>query len=127
MIIDLAPGGGESILDRDFGVLVAFVIRRGVAHHDVFVRRHCHQDVDLEARSVAMVITRPDHGHSAGGDAMIVRFEPLEFARNAGANGIRRLASLERDLKWILHLNLSMIPAPAPGRTNPQIRKWLQS
>jgi hypothetical protein len=107
MIIDLAPGGREGVLDRDFGVLVAPVVRRGVADHDVFMRRHCQQDVNLEVRSVPMVIARPDYGHPAGGDAMIMGFEPLEFTRNAGANGIRGLASLEGDLKWILHLDLS--------------------
>jgi len=106
MIIDLAPGGREGILDRDFGVL-APVVRGGVADHDVFMRRHCQQDVNLEVRSVPMVIARPDHGYPAGGDAMIMGFEPLEFARDAGANGIRGLAALEGDLKWILHLKLS--------------------
>jgi hypothetical protein len=56
------------------------------------------------------VVTRSDHRHPAGGNAMIVRFEPLEFALDACTNGIRRRASLESDLKRSLHLNLSMAP-----------------
>jgi hypothetical protein len=85
-----------------------------MAYHDVFMWRHGQKDVDLEAPAVTMVITRPDHRHSAGGDAMIVRFEPLEFTRNACTNGIRWIASLEGDLKGILHLNLSMAAMERP-------------
>jgi hypothetical protein len=95
-IVDLPPGGRESILDRDFHVLVVPVVRRGVTDHDVFVRRHCQQNVNLKARAVPMVIAGPDHGHPAGGDAMIVRFEPPEFTLNARPHRIRWFASLER-------------------------------
>ena len=109
-IIDLALGGRESVLDRDLGVLVALVVRRRVAYHYVFMRRHRQQDVDLKACSVPMVVARSDHGHPAGGDAMIVRFEPLEFTLNARTNWTRWLASLECYLKRSLHLRLSMAP-----------------
>jgi len=87
-IIDLASGGRESILDRDFSVLVAPVIQRGVTNHDVIIWRYRQQDVDLEACSVPMVIARSDYGYPAGGDAMIVCFEPLEFTLNARAHCI---------------------------------------
>jgi hypothetical protein len=107
-IIDLALGGRESVLDRDLGVLVALVVRRRVAYHYVFMRRHRQQDVDLKACSVPMVVTRSDHGHPAGGDTMIVRFEPLEFTLDARTNWIRWLASLECYLKRTLHLSLSI-------------------
>ena len=60
-IIDLAPGGRERVLDRDFGVLVPFVILRGVADHDVVLGRHRQQDMDLKPGAVAMMIARSDH------------------------------------------------------------------
>jgi hypothetical protein len=53
-----------------------------VTYDDVFIRRHSQQNVDLKACSVSMVITWCDHGHSAAGNATIVRFEPLEFTLN---------------------------------------------
>jgi hypothetical protein len=109
-IIDLALGGRESVLDRDLGVLVALVVRLRVAYHYVFMLRHCQQDVDLKACSVPMVLARSDHGHPAGRDAMIVRFEPLEFMLNARPNWIRWRASLESYLKRTLHLSLSIGP-----------------
>jgi hypothetical protein len=109
-IIDLAPGGRESVLDRDLGVLVALVVRRRVAYHYVFIRRHRQQDVDLKAFSVPMVVARSDHGHPAGGNAMIVSFQLLEFTLNARTNWIRWLASLEIYLERNLHLSLSMAP-----------------
>jgi hypothetical protein len=107
-IIDLAPGGRERVLDRDFGVLVPFVILRGVADHDVVLGRHRQQDMDLETCPVPMVVARPNHGHPAGSNATIVRLEPLELSLNARPNWIRWLASLERDLKGNLHLSLSL-------------------
>jgi hypothetical protein len=109
-IIDLALGGRESVLDRGLGVLVALVVRRRVAYHYVFMRRHRQQDVDLKACSLSMVVARSDHGHPAGSNAMIVRFEPLEFTLNARTNWIRWLASLESYLKRTLHLSLSIGP-----------------
>jgi hypothetical protein len=109
-ILDLPPGGRESVLDRDFDMLVAPVTRWGVTHHDIFVWRHCEHDVNLKARSLPMMIAGSDHSHSAGSDAMIVRFEPLEFTLYVRTNGIRWFASLERDLKRSLHLSLSTAP-----------------
>ena len=105
-IIELAPGGCKSILDRDFGVGVPAVIRRRAADHDVFMGRQGQQDVNLKSRSVAMVVARSDHRDAAGGNAMIVRFQPLEFTRDACTNRIRRLASLERHQQGSLHLGL---------------------
>jgi hypothetical protein len=106
-IVDLPASSRESILDRDFGVLVAPIVRRRVTYDDVFIRWHCQQNVDLKACSVSMVITWCDHGHPAGRNATIVHFEPLEFMLNSRANVIRRLASLECYLKRNLHLSLS--------------------
>jgi hypothetical protein len=97
----LPAGSRKSILDRDFRVLVASIVRRRVTYDDVFIRWHCQQNVDLKACSVSMLITWCDHGHPAGGNATIVRFEPLEFTLNKRANVIRRLASLECYLKRI--------------------------
>jgi hypothetical protein len=110
-IIDLAPGGCKGILDCDFGVRVPAVIRRRMTDHDVFMGRQRQQDVDLKAGPVSMLVTGSYDGHPARGNAMIVRFKPLEFMRDAGTNRIRRLASLECDEKRSLHLALlSMVP-----------------
>jgi hypothetical protein len=95
----LTSGGRERVLHRDFGVLVAFFIRGGVADHDIVAGRHRQQDVDLEVCSVPMVLARSDHGYPAGGDAIVIGFEPLEFTLNVRPNRIRWLASLEYDLK----------------------------
>jgi len=84
----LPAGSRESILNRDFRVLVAPVVRRRVTYYDVFIRWHCQQNVDLKACSVSVVITWCDHGHPAGGNATIVRFEPLEFTLNSRPNVI---------------------------------------
>ena len=46
-----------------------------------------------------MVLARSDHGYPAGGDAIVIGFEPLEFTLNVRPNRIRWLASLEYDLK----------------------------
>ncbi|SDS82712.1 hypothetical protein SAMN05444158_3361 [Bradyrhizobium canariense] len=110
MIIDLPSGSRESVFDSDFGVLETLIVRRGVADHDIFIRWHCQQDMDLKACPVPMVVARSDHSHPAGGDAMIVRFETLEFMLNARAHWIRWLASLEHHLKRSLHLSLSTVP-----------------
>jgi hypothetical protein len=120
-IFDLPAGSRESILDRDFRVLVAPIVRRRVTYYDVFIRWHCQQNVDLKACSVSMVITWCDHGHPAGGNATIVRFEPLEFTLNSRANVIRRLASLEGYLKRNLHLSLSWADKRTSRMTNPQL------
>src|SRR5208337_3694002 len=44
--LDLASGGRERVLDRDFDVHVAPVIGRLVADHDVLVGRNRHPNVD---------------------------------------------------------------------------------
>jgi hypothetical protein len=105
-IIDLAPGSCKSILDRDFCMCVSAIIRGGATDHDIFMGRQSQQDVDLKARSVAMVVARTDHRDPAGGNAMIMRFEPLKFTLDTCTNWIRRLASLERHEQRILHLRL---------------------
>jgi hypothetical protein len=47
-IFDLPAGSCESILDRDFRVLVAPIVRRRVTYYDVVIRWHCQQNVDLK-------------------------------------------------------------------------------
>lgn len=53
---------------------------------DVFVRRHRDQNMNLNTHSVSVVINRSDHRDPAGGDVMILRFKPLEFASNGCMN-----------------------------------------
>jgi hypothetical protein len=65
------------------------------------------EECEYQAGSVSMVIAGSDHGYFAGGNATIVRFEPLEFMLNSRANVIRRFASLECYLKRNLHFSLS--------------------
>jgi hypothetical protein len=114
-ILDLASGDRERVLYRDLGLLVRFFVRRGVANDDVVLGRHCQQDVDLEACPVPMVVAGSDYRHPAGGDAIVVRFEPREFTLDVRPNLIRWLASLEYDLKGVLHLGLSLTPMSGVG------------
>ncbi len=65
-----------------------------------------------------MMVARSDHGHPAGGDAIVKGFEPLEFTLDVRPNRIRWLASLEYDLKGVFHLGLS--PTPMSGVGNNQ-------
>jgi hypothetical protein len=124
-IIDLAPGGRKSILDRDLGVRVAAVICRGMTDYDVFVGWQRQQDVDLKACAVPM-LTRSDHRYATRGNARIMCFELFESTLDACTNQIRRLTSLERNKERSLHLSLLSAGEPTTGLTNPQIAKWLQ-
>jgi hypothetical protein len=114
-ILDLASGGRKRVLHRDLDLLVTFFVRRGVADDDVFLGRHRQKDVDLESCPMPMAVTWTDHGHPAGGDAFVVRFEPLEFTLDVRPNWIRWLASLKYDLKRVLHLGLSLMPMSGMG------------
>jgi len=124
-ILDLTSGGRESVLHRDFGVLVALFIRRGVADHDIVAGRYRQQDVDLEVCSVPMMVARSDHGHPAGGDAIVIGCEPLEFTRDVRPNRIRWLASLEYDLKGLFHLGLSSTPISSVGNHQSTTRQMV--
>jgi hypothetical protein len=70
-IIDLAPGGCKSILDRDLGVRVSAVICWGMTDHDVFVGWQRQKDVDLKACAVPM-LTWSDHRYAPRGNARIM-------------------------------------------------------
>jgi hypothetical protein len=57
-----------------------------VTDDDVFVRRHRDQNINLKTHSVSVVVTRSDYRDPTGGDVMIARFKPLEFASNGYVN-----------------------------------------
>jgi len=72
-------------------------------HNDVLVRRQGEPDVDLKAGAVPMFVARGDHRHAACRDAMIVRFEALDFIQYLSAGGIRGFRTFESDLRVNLH------------------------
>lgn len=75
--------------------------------YDIFVRRNCKRDVNLEAVAVTVLVARCDHTDATADDAMIVRLQSLDFTFDCGAHGLRWLASFEIHLQWYLHNCLS--------------------
>src|ERR1700722_3302010 len=99
-----------------------------MVHHDVFVRWNRQPDVNLEPGAVPVLVTGCDHRHAAAGDALVVRFQPLDLLQYDAARGIRRFRAFESDLWSNLHgdlLDWSPVPIhrPANGCMNPG--QWL--
>jgi len=67
-VIDLPSSGGKRILDRYLNMFVPRILRRRVVDENVFVRRNCKPDMDLEAGTVTMLVTRCDHKRHPGRD-----------------------------------------------------------
>ena len=117
-IIDLPSSGGKRILDGYLNMLVPCVVRRRVVDDNVFVRRNCKPDMDLEPGTVTMLVTRRDHSHTASDDAAIVFLQPVYLMIDYGARSLRRLGSFERHFQWDLHNGLSSFEAAAKQRIN---------
>ena len=107
-IIYLPSSRGKRILDRYLNMLVPCILRRRVVDENVFVRRNCKPDTDLEPGTVTVLLTRRDHSYAASDDAMIVFLQPVYLMIDYGARGLRRLGSFERHLQWDLHNGLSI-------------------
>jgi hypothetical protein len=105
--IDLSSGRGKRILDRDLNMLVASIFRRLMVDYDVFVRRNCKPNVDMEAGAVMVLVTRCDHGYTATGDMMIVFLQPLYLTLDHGSHSVRSLGPFKSYLNWDLHSDLS--------------------
>jgi hypothetical protein len=71
-VIDLPSSGGKRILDRYLNMFVPCILRRRAVDENVFVRRNCKPDMDLERATVTVLVTRCDHSYAASDDAMIV-------------------------------------------------------
>ena len=71
-IIYLPSSSGKRILDRYLNMLVPCILRRRVVDENVFVRRNCKPDMDLERATVTVLVTRCDHSYAASDDVMIV-------------------------------------------------------
>jgi hypothetical protein len=106
-IVELATGGSECIFDRSFNMFVPVVVRRRVIDYNIFVRRNCNRDVDVEAATVAVLMAGCDHGHAASNDLVIVLFKSLYFTLNSNAHCFRRIGSFKSQLQRDLHDALS--------------------
>ena len=106
--IDLPSSGGKRILDRHLDMFVPCILRRRVVDENVFVRRNCKPDMDLEPGTVTVLLTRRDHSYAASDDAMIVFLQPVYLTIDYGAHSLRRLGSFKRHLQWDLHNGLSI-------------------
>ena len=106
-IIDLPSGGSKRILDRRFNMFVPCVVGSGMIDDDIFVRRNCKPDVDLETGTMTVLMTRCYHSYTAPNDVAIVLLQSLYFASNRSAYSIRRIGSFKRQLQWDLHRGLS--------------------
>jgi len=95
-VIDLPSSGGKRIFDGYLNMLVPCVVRRRVVDDNIFVRRNCKPDMDLEPRTVTMLPARRDHSHAASDNAMIVFLQPVYLTIDYGARGLRRLDSFIR-------------------------------
>ena len=107
-VIDLPSSGGKRILDRYLNMFVPCILRRRVVDENVFVRRNCEPDMDLEPGTVTVLVTRRDHSYAARSDAMIVFLQPVYLTINYSTHSLRRLGSFERHLQWDLHNGLSI-------------------
>ena len=76
--------------------------------YDGFVRWNGKRDVDMEAGAVMVFMARCDHCHVASNNVAIVLFQPLYFAFDRSAHGVRRIGSFKSHLQWDLHDNLSV-------------------
>ena len=104
----MPSSGGKRILDRYLNMFVPRILRRCVVDENVFVRRNCKPDMDLEAGAVTVLVTRCDHSYAASDDAMIVFLQPVCLTIDYGAHGLRRIGPFERHLQWDLHNGLSI-------------------
>ncbi len=59
--------------------------------------------MDLEPRTVTMLVARRDHSYAASDDVVIVFLQPVYFMIDYGARSLRRLGSFERHFQWDLH------------------------
>ena len=77
--VNLTPGVGESVPDRDFNVFVPRVVNTSMVDDDIFVRRKRKPNMDLESGAMAMLVARRDDGYATSGDALIVSFQPFDL------------------------------------------------
>ena len=103
----MSSSGGKCILDRDLDMLVPSILRWLMVDHDVFVRRNCKPNVDMEAGAVMVLVTRCDHSYAATDDVMIVFLQPFYLTFDRGSHGVRRLGPFKSNLNWDLHSGLS--------------------
>ena len=95
-------------------MFVPCILRRRVVDENVFVRRNCKPDMDLEPGTVTVLLTRRDHSYAASDDAMIVFLQPVYLTIDYGAHSLRRLGSFERHLQWNLRIGLSILNSEQP-------------
>ena len=107
-VINLASSGGKRILDRYLNMFVLCILRRRVVDENVFVRRNCKPDMDLEPGTVTVLVTRRDHSCAASDDAMIEFLQPIYLLIDYGAYSLRRLDSFEHHFQWNLYNGLSI-------------------
>ena len=74
---------------------------------DIFVWWNCEPDMDLEARSGAVLVTRCDHANTGTGDVVIVFFKLPDLMFDRATNSIRGFASFEGQFQGDLHNVLS--------------------
>ena len=106
-IIDLSSSGGKRIFDRDLNMLVPSILRWLVVDYDVFVRRNCKPNVDIEAGAVMVLVTRCDNSYAATDDMMIVFLQSFYLTFDRRSHGVRRLGPFKSHLNWNLHSDLS--------------------
>jgi len=113
-VIELPPGSGEGVFDRDLDMLVPRVIGRRAIHRDVFVRRDRERDANLETGPVAVLVTGRNYRHAATCNTFAMHFETGDFFQNRLAGGSGRLETFKRNLRDDLHLSLFQPPMTLP-------------
>jgi hypothetical protein len=102
-VLNLTLRCAECIFDRDREVLVLWRVAVSLGHDDVLMRRHGDADIDLEQTALLMPRLWRDDGHIATRDPVVKFLQVLGVPFDLGANFLRRLGILERNIKRRLH------------------------
>jgi hypothetical protein len=80
-------------------MLGAALVLWRVADDDIFIWWHRQQDMDLKSSPTPLLTVGTSYRHSAGSDAIVVKFESLELLFDAAADGKRWIAAAKFNLK----------------------------
>ena len=110
VLLELAPGSGERIPDRDIDIFMSVVAVTAATDHNLLARRQMKLNADLKQAAFPAMTRRRVDDNPARDNMAKKLFELRHLTLNTGPNKIRWLDLLENNLQGDIHA--VFIPVP---------------